>query len=99
MDNAHPSNSGRAQRCIEASRAERLPRPAYSSGPAPSDLFLFGYIKGKLFYHNCESREDLLNAITEFFTGVGEQMLFSIFESWVNRLNLVIKHEGKDYSK
>jgi hypothetical protein len=27
MDNVHPHNSKRAQRCIEASRTERLPHP------------------------------------------------------------------------
>jgi hypothetical protein len=33
MDNARPHNSGRAQQCVEASRAEGRPRPAYSPGP------------------------------------------------------------------
>jgi hypothetical protein len=44
MDIARPLNSGRAQTCIEALRAERLPHPAYSSELASSDFFLFGSI-------------------------------------------------------
>jgi hypothetical protein len=45
MDNASPHNSGRTQRYIETSRAERLPHPANSPTLAPSDFFLFGYIQ------------------------------------------------------
>jgi hypothetical protein len=56
MDNARPHNSGRAQSCIEASRAESLLHPAYSPDLVPSGFFLFGYIKGKLFDYNWESR-------------------------------------------
>jgi hypothetical protein len=60
MDNARPNNSGRAQRHIKASRAERLLHSAYSSDLAPADFFLFGYIKGKLFDYHYESRRRLL---------------------------------------
>jgi hypothetical protein len=61
---------------------------------APSNFF-FGDIKGKLSDCNCESREDVLNAITEMFTVVDDEVLLSVFESWANRLKLVIKHQGK----
>jgi hypothetical protein len=66
---------------------------AYSPDLAPSDFFLFGYIKGKLADFNCESREDLLNAMTEICTGVNQEVLPNIFESWADRVNRVIKHE------
>jgi hypothetical protein len=68
MDKARPHNSGRAQRCIEASRAKRLPHLAYSPDLTPTDFF-FGHIKFKLSDYNCEIREDVLVAITEIFTG------------------------------
>jgi hypothetical protein len=45
MDNAHPHNLGGARRCVEASRAERLPHLAYSSDLTPNDFFLFECIK------------------------------------------------------
>jgi hypothetical protein len=88
MDNARPHNSGQAQRGIEVSRVERLLHPAYSPDPTPSDFFLFGYehIKGKLSGHNCESQEGLFNAITKIFAGVEQEVMRSIFESWVTRL-------------
>jgi hypothetical protein len=81
MDTVHSHNSGRGQRCIEALRAERLPHPAYSPDLASSNFILFGYIKGKLSDSNYDGREDLLNAITESFTGVDQEVLLSVFES------------------
>jgi hypothetical protein len=78
MGNACPHNSGRAQRCIEASRAECLPHPAYNQGLAANDFFLFGYLKGNLSDDNCERREDLLSAITEIFTGIDQEMLLIV---------------------
>jgi hypothetical protein len=45
MDNARSHNSGRAQRCIEASRAKRLSHPAYSSDLTPNNFSIFGHQK------------------------------------------------------
>jgi hypothetical protein len=42
MHNARNHNSSRAQRCIEASRAESPQHPASIPDLAPSDFFLFG---------------------------------------------------------
>jgi hypothetical protein len=86
MDNARPDNLGRVQSRIEASRTERLPRPAYSPGVASSDFLLFGAIKGKLSDYGYESRDDLLNATAEISTGFNQEVLLSVFESGLNRL-------------
>jgi hypothetical protein len=79
----------------KTSRAENLPHPAYSRDLAPSDFFLFGHIKEKLSDYNCEGREDILNAITEIFTGADQEVLLSVFESWANRVKWVTKHQRK----
>jgi histone-lysine N-methyltransferase SETMAR len=86
MDNARPHNSGQTQKCIEASRAEPLSHPVYSPDLAPTDFFLFRYIKGKLSDYNCENREDLLNGITAILTGVDEEVPLSVFDSCTKRL-------------
>jgi hypothetical protein len=93
MDDAGSHNSGRIQRYIEASRAEHVP-----PRPGPSDFF-FVYIKGKLSDYSCTSQDDLLNAINEIFTGVDQEVLPRVFESWVNRLKWAIKYGGKCYTK
>jgi hypothetical protein len=81
-----PHNSGRAQRCTEASRVERLPHPAYNPGVATSDFFLFGYIKEKLSDYSCEGLLNFLNAVTEIPIGVDQDVLLSVFKSWINLL-------------
>jgi hypothetical protein len=63
------------------SKDERLPHPAYSPDFAPSDFFRFGYLKGKMCDSHCESREDLLNTITDIFSQIHKAILISIFES------------------
>jgi hypothetical protein len=52
----------------------------------PSGFFPFGYLEVKLSDYNCESREDLLNDATKIFTGVNQEVVLSLFESWVNWL-------------
>jgi hypothetical protein len=66
---------------------------------APSDFFLFGYIKGIPSDYSCESPEDFLNTINEIFIGIDQEVLLSVFESRVNRLNWMIKQEGKHYTQ
>jgi hypothetical protein len=44
MDNVRPHSSGRTQRCINASRSERLPHPPDNPDLVSSDFFLFGYL-------------------------------------------------------
>jgi hypothetical protein len=86
MDNADPHNSGRAQSCGKASRAEHLPHSAYGPDLAPSDFILFGYIIGKLSDDSYESRENLLKAIAEVFSGVDQEVPVNVFQSWVSSL-------------
>jgi hypothetical protein len=81
MDNARPHNSQRAQRCIDASRTEPLPHAACSPDLAAGDFFIFTYFKGKPSDYNYKSREDLLNVITEIFTGVDQEVVLNVLES------------------
>jgi hypothetical protein len=99
MDNARPHNSGRAQECIRASKAERLPHPAYSPDLAPSDFVLFGYLKEQLTDYDCTTRDELKQAIIEIFNGIADDVLVSVFASWMTRLRWVIEHHGEYYCK
>jgi hypothetical protein len=66
---------------------------------ASSHFFLFGYIKGKLSDYNCGRWEDLLNAITEIFSGVDQGGLLSVSKSWANWIKWVTKHDGEYSTK
>jgi hypothetical protein len=59
--------------------------PAHSPDLAPSDFFLFGYVKRGLSDYNGEGQEDFSNAMTEIFTGVDQETPRSVFESSANR--------------
>jgi hypothetical protein len=86
MENSRPHNSKLSQECIRASEAEQLPHPVHSPDIAPSDFFLFGYIKRKMSEYNCESRQDVLKIIAEFFSQINKARLISVFESWIQWL-------------
>jgi hypothetical protein len=76
-----------------------LPYPAYSPDLAPSDFFLFGCIKEKLTNFNCETRDNLKDAIVEIFNGIEKETLVAVFAGWMRRLKWVIKHGGAYYHK
>jgi hypothetical protein len=76
-----------------------VPHPAYSPDLAPSDFFLFGYLKEKLIDYNCETREQRKEAIIEIFNDIPQDALVSVFMSWMKRLRWVIKHKGEFFRK
>jgi hypothetical protein len=58
LDNARPHNSNKSEKCIQPSKAKRLPHPVSSPDLAPSDFFLFGYLKDKLTAFDCTTRNE-----------------------------------------
>jgi hypothetical protein len=88
-----------SQVCVRVSKGDRLPRPTGSPVIVLSDFFLFGSIKGRMPVYNCECQYDPLKAIHELFCQIGNGMLINVFESWITRLQWVIKQEGEYYLK
>jgi hypothetical protein len=84
--NARPHHSSLSHERIRAAKAEWLPHPAYSTDIAPSDFFLFGFIKGKISDCHYQSRQDLLKMIAEIFSQIDKPMLINVFESWIKQL-------------
>jgi hypothetical protein len=37
--------------------------------------------------------------VTDLFTGINQEVLLSVFESWVNGLKWAVKQEGKYYTQ
>jgi hypothetical protein len=68
--------------------------PLYSSDLAPSDFFLFGYLKERLKGMVFPSYEGLLEAIGELVTGIESETLTAVFEHWTQRLEWVSKNNG-----
>jgi transposase len=76
----------------------RLTRyPSYSPDLAPSDFFLFAYVKERLKGMVFPSYEELLDAISEVVTCIESETLTAVFEHWMERLKWVSKNNGDYY--
>jgi hypothetical protein len=98
-DNARPHNSKQSQESIQASKAKCLPHPVDIQDLAPSDFFLFGYLKEKLTAFHCTTRDELKSAIITIFNEIDRETLLAIFNSWLERLEWVIKHGGEYFNQ
>ena len=63
------------------------------------DFFLWGYTKKVVYTQNYLSTDQLKDAITAAFQKVTGQMVASAFDSFVKRLNLVVKANGGHVEK
>ena len=71
-----------------------VPHPPYSPDLAPSDFWLFGYLKQQLgSYPNSKS---LQLAVTRELRAIPQGEFRKAFQSWVNRMKLCIDNKG-DY--
>jgi hypothetical protein len=73
------------------------PLPPYSLDLAPSDFFLFGYVKELLKGMVFPSYEALLDTISEVVTGIESETLTAVFEHWMERLEWASKNNGDYY--
>lgn len=74
---------------------KRAPQPPYSPDIAPSDFFLFGYIKSKLNGKHFDSVESLIEEVQEILSEISKETLKKVFEDWERRLNEVINRNGE----
>jgi hypothetical protein len=72
------------------------PHPPDSHDFAPSDFFLFEYLKEKTLRLEFNSAEDLLHWIRDEFERVPPAFLEDVFENWINRLGKCVQC-GADY--
>ena len=97
MDNAKPHLSIKSREKISSLGLSLLKHPPYSPDLAPSDFWLFGFLKEKLKGSSFETREELVCSISKILTQIPKQVIFSVFINWINRLKYVIKNEGDYY--
>ena len=94
LDNCKVHNSMYTQTLIETYRFKRAPHPAYSPDLAPSDFFLFGYIKEKLRGQCFTKREDLLEEIYTKINEIPHPLKRKVFNEWKDRCLWVSKDDG-----
>ena len=61
---------------------KRAPHPPYSPDLAPSDFFLFGFIKSKLLGAKFDTVEDLKEAIEGILEDISPELLNRVFLEW-----------------
>jgi hypothetical protein len=88
-DNARAHAAQKCRTFCEENRLRLAPHPPRSSDLAPSDFFLFGYVKERLKGMVFPSYEGLLDAIGEMVTGIESETLTAVFEHWTERLECV----------
>ena len=74
---------------------KRAPQPPYSPDIAPSNFFLFGYIKSKLNGQHFDSVESLLEEVQKILSEISKETLKKVFEDCERRLNEVINRNGE----
>lgn len=94
FDNARPHISKKVKKYLEENNMKRAPQPPYSPDIAPSDFFLFGFVKEKLKGCKFESKQELLSAIGSILEEIPKAVLISVFLDWERRLEQVITSDG-----
>ena len=75
----------------------RAPHPAYSPDIAPSDFYLFWYIKEKLKGGKFGSLDELLFNVNSILEEIDLSTLENVFSHWEERLEKVIESNGNYY--
>jgi transposase len=79
-DNARAHTAQKCRTFCEENGLRLAPHPPYSPDLAPSDFFLFGYVKERLKGMVFPSYEELLDAVGEVVTGIELETLTAVFE-------------------
>ena len=99
LDNCRVHNSQYTQSVMDQTIFKRAPHPPYSPDIAPSDFFLFGYIKEKLKGHLHNNKEELYDDILTIIEGISLETKIAVFDEWAYRCNWVSSHEGLYFQK
>ena len=76
-------------------KLERIPHPPYSPDLAPSDFFLFGYLKKMLEGQSFIDGESLFVEATKILKSINREILEKVYDEWIKRLEKCIENEGE----
>jgi hypothetical protein len=82
-DNALPRTAKMSRDYIDLNRMKQAPHPPYSPDLAPSDFFLFSYVKGKLMGYRAETPSELLVRIRVIVADIPRDTLNAVFLEWL----------------
>jgi histone-lysine N-methyltransferase SETMAR len=80
---------------IGLNRTKQTPHPLYSPDLAPSDFFLFGYVKGQPMGYRAEIPYELLVRIQVILADISRETLNTVFLEWMERLQKCVQVDGE----
>jgi histone-lysine N-methyltransferase SETMAR len=96
-DNTSPHSAQKCRTCCAENGLRLATHPPYSLELAPSDFFLFDYVKDRLQRIVFASREELLAGISEVLDDIPPETLPRVFEYCIERLEWVSQNNGEYY--
>ena len=79
---------------IEQLGMKRLEHPPYSPDLAPSDFFLFGFLKTSLQGSSFGTPEELFGQISKILHGIEKDVFLRVYHEWISRLRMCIDRGG-----
>ncbi|KAA6380337.1 MAG: putative mariner transposase [Streblomastix strix] len=98
MDNARVHRSKKVREWLDGSLFAECSHPPYSPDLAPSDFFLFSYIKHLLKGFVAATPDELMQRIYKICQEIDPRVLRSSWEHWHVRCAWVIENGGEYYS-
>jgi histone-lysine N-methyltransferase SETMAR len=97
MDNApcHKAKTTRDQ--LKDAKIIILPQPPYSPDLAPSDFFLFGFLKQRLKGKECSTSKEILKEAEKVMDSIPRRTRLRVFHEWIWRLQTVVENGGEYY--
>jgi hypothetical protein len=83
-DNARPHTAKMSRDCVGLNRMKQAPHSPYLSDLAPSEFFLFGYVKGKLMGYRAEIPSELLVCIRVILAEMPREILNAVLLEWMD---------------
>jgi histone-lysine N-methyltransferase SETMAR len=99
FDNAPSHTAKMSQQAVRENKMILVPHPPYSPDLAPSDFFLFGFLKDKLKGTAFKTPEEVETKVKEILGGISKDMLISVMHEWMKRLEKVIESPAKYYDE
>jgi hypothetical protein len=96
---ARPRNSRQSPEYLRVKRIKRVQQSAYHPDIAPHAFLLFGGLEQKLTKDDIPEGESFTNAIPRLFDKIGQEILTTVSEAWMNRLNCVIEPKGEYFTE
>jgi len=96
-DNARPHASISTTQKLRDLKVHILGHPPYSPDLAPSDFFLFGFLKNLASGHCFSDRNELVAFLEFQMRNIQKSTFEKVFNEWMGRLEWVVEHDGEYY--